>query len=142
MTDHELLSLGIDMLANLQSLFTNYMTLLFAFIVTSFLVAHKLDRAMAVVVIVLFTALASSQLMEMLLVNMDVDALSEQLRARVAAGSEATAWHGLTHARWQGDFITIMQLTSAVGGYFAALFFFFHQRRRLAGVKSDEAQSE
>ena len=86
MTDYELLSLGIDMLANLQSLFTNYMTLLFAFLVTSYFVAHKLDRAMVTVVVVLFTALASSQLMEMVLVNMDVDGLSEQLRNRVARG--------------------------------------------------------
>ena len=139
MTDHELLSLGIDMLANLQTLFTNYMTLLFAFLVTSYFVAHKLDRAMAGVVIALFTALATSQLMEMWLVNGDVDGVSEQLRERVAAGNPATAWHGLTYAGWQGDFITIMQLLSAVGGYFAALFFFFHQRRVGAGrARADE----
>ena len=129
MTNYELLALAVDTLANLQALFANYMTLLFAFLVTTYLVAARLTRGMSAIALVLFTALAISQIVEMWLVNGDVEGISAQLRARVAAGDDAVAWHGLVVNHWEGDVITASQLISAIGGYFAAIAFFVHERR-------------
>ncbi|GEM_PF-389073 len=128
MTDAEALVAFTDIVDTFHSLMGNYLTVLFAFLVTSYLAADKLDRAMAVVVLALFSIVAAAQILEIWMVRSDITGLGGAIAARVAAGESEFSWHGPAAFGW-AKALNVLTMASVIGGYVAAIVFFFHERK-------------
>jgi hypothetical protein len=132
MSNYELAALFQETVGNLHAVFGNFLTLLFAFLVTSYLVAARLSRVLSAIVLALFLLLASSQIMEIWLLNGDISGIARVINERVANGDNALAWHGTVVMASSERWITGLQVGSALGASVAAILFFFVRRRSSA----------
>ena len=125
MTDYEILSLFGEFATNTQDTFINYVSILSAFIIASYLVANKLTNRMAVVLIGLFSMVAIQQGTALLLHWNDQLGLLAEIRGRDELG-----WHGANRApAWFGLVFYATYFVTVFGGYIGSLIFFFERRR-------------
>jgi hypothetical protein len=135
MSDYETMNLMLQQFSLLFTIFTTYATVVFAFLVAGHLIAHKLNRLMVAVLIVLFT-LASLQCgMTSARGVGNSFAMIDHIRQAIATGRSSLGWVPVFHAN-----IVALQFTEFAGlglfvlAYAGALVFFFQQRR--AGLKA------
>jgi len=125
MTDYEVLSLFGEFATNIQDTFVNYVGVLSAFLVASYLVADKLTSRTAIVLVGLFSLVAVQQGAALLLHWNDQVGLLTEIRTR-----DELAWHGANRApAWFGLIFYITYFVTVFGGYVGALVFFFDRRR-------------
>jgi hypothetical protein len=126
MTDFEILSLFGEFGTNIQDAFVNYVGVLSAFIVASYLVANKLTTRMSVVLIGLFSVVALQQGAALLLYWGDQVGLLAEMRGR-----DTLSWHGAHRAPPSiGLVFYATYFVTVFGGYVGALVFFLDRRRR------------
>jgi hypothetical protein len=87
---------------------------------------------LSAIVLALFLLLASSQIMEIWLLNGDISGIARVINERVANGDNALAWHGTVVMASSERWITGLQVGSALGASVAAILFFFVRRRSSA----------
>jgi hypothetical protein len=109
---------------------SNFLTVLFGFLVTAWLVAPKLSRSMAVLFLLLFVSLAATQALEIWFINSDVNVLADEIRARAAAGDRLLAGHGAATTSGLAGVMTAIRAVATVGAISAAVVFFVYRRRR------------
>jgi len=125
MTDYEILSLFGEFATNTQDTFVNYVSILFAFIIASYLVADRLTKTMVVVLIGLFSMVAIQQGTALLLHWNDQLGLLAEIRGR-----DELDWHGANRApAWFGLVFYATYFVTVFGGYIGSLVFFFDRRR-------------
>lgn len=140
MTDFEIAELFTEYFALMQTQIINYATVLFAFLLAGYLIASKLQRVMATVIIVIFTAFAFDALMTTWFLAIDVVELQLLMRERVANGSQELAFHAAAREDFNMDLYTVtaIRVLTGVLAYIGAIWFFFHQRR--LGLENDLIQ--
>jgi hypothetical protein len=129
MTEYEMASLFTEMRLALDGQVQVFFTMLVAFLVASYLVAHKLTRSMAAVVVGLFLVTALGGSAGIYRQAQAMGGLAREMKAAASSG-KGLAWHPVAEIQeWA------LQIGS-VGGLFiflvataAAVYFFFHCRR-------------
>ncbi len=127
MTDYSLIATFHASLELLSQTIMDYASVLFAFIVAGYLIGDKLKSSMVVILVILFTAMAFSQFINMYYLQSDLAAISEYMVRRTNEGLFTLP--NLQMAQHSGGFYHVFLKVAIIGSYFAALIFFFHQRR-------------
>ena len=130
MSDYELIISFREFYGMFQAQYINYISVLFAFLIAAYMVAAKLQPAMVVVVVALFSAFALDSIIVLNFINSDVGELQHVMHARMLEGQTDLSWLNAARAS-PGPSLTIFAVLrhiTIIGGYVGALIFFFHQR--------------
>ena len=130
MTDFELINSFVVCNEIMQTAFTSYVAVLFAFLIATYLIADKLESSMAPIIVGLFTLVAFNQLSNVIGAGHDWAAVGMQIAARATEQTSSLGWHGAA-TPWGPLTISIIRFSAAatlVASHIAALIFFFHQR--------------
>lgn len=130
MTDYEIAMLFLETLNTVNTHFMNLVSIVSAFLLVAYFGAQLLTRLMVCSIITLYSVvmfyLSFSAFQEM----SSFTGLIIEIRARIAGGSEALAWHAAQHAP---DFTVPLGpsaiMTVMIMSYAASLIFFFDRRR-------------
>ena len=126
MTDSELLMAFVEYGNFSQTLFMNFVTIIFAYLIAGFFVADKLNFKMAVLVTILFSITAFQEAASMLFAWNDAVGLMPQMQTR-----EALQFHGLVSSGgFAGTLFYATYSFVVIVSYIGALTFFFHQRHQ------------
>lgn len=128
MTDLDLISLYHESVTLQNDILTSYIYVVFAFLVASYMVAHKLKSLMVILVIAVFTSISVFFLLELYFLRMDMLVLSSEMALRVSNNEFSLPGLGMT---LPDDSLNIFEFSkhfSTIGSYFGALIFFFYQR--------------
>lgn len=91
MTDFELVIAFTDVVATGHSLIGNYLTVVFAFLVTSYLAADKLSALIAYIVLGLFSLIAVGMIMEIWTIDHDTRSSHVSLVPAMKSGAPGVA---------------------------------------------------
>jgi hypothetical protein len=135
MTDYELANLLVIQVQTMFEVLTTYITIVSGFLVVGYLVAHKLNRSMVAVLVVLFSMASLGCAVGMRSNVAGVSNTGRHLGEAIAAGTAHFGWR-FSGARSPAIASTmpLMMQSIFVVAYIGALVFFFHQRR--AGLKA------
>ena len=130
MTDFEIAELFTEYFALMQTQIINYASVLFAFLLAGYLIASKLQRIMALVIVVIFSAFAIDALLTTWFLAIDVVELQLLMRERVANGSQELAFHAAAREDFTMNLylVTAIRVFTGVLAYLGAIWFFFYQR--------------
>jgi hypothetical protein len=126
MTEYELVETFYTLAGLLDQFVASFITLLFAFLVASYLVSAKLDRRMVIVVIALYSYMALRYVALYLNVADDMIALADQLTQLRLEEDSSLDWMVI------GDGLAPMHYAQTAAmflSFLASLLFFFHTRR-------------
>jgi len=130
MTDSELLSAFMAAVETLWLIFSTYVSIVFAFLVVSYLAASKLKKSLAAIVIALYTLVAFWSSWALNRGSNSVSAIAAELKARAQHGASSIDWHPAANTP---DIVisTIPLLITfiAVLAYVGSVFFFYIQRK-------------
>ena len=129
MSDYEMADSFSSMFSGLQLLFTSYVSIVFAFLIASWLVAHKLNWLLSAVSVFLFTLVSVYFIAFTYFVAQDMLNLGALIGQKVQAGESTLTWTGFGE-EWQ-DPPPLMKLLLflEISAYLAALLFFFYQKK-------------
>ena len=129
MTDYELVSLLTESIMLLWQIFATYVSIVFAFLVATYLVSHKLAAKMVSTVIALYTLVVAWSLFGISRTSATVIALANEIKLSVLQGNASLAWHPVVSTPDLAlTFIQFLNNGVAVFAYVASIIFFFHQR--------------
>lgn len=130
MSDYELISVFITSVDALWVVFSTFVTVVFAFLVVSYLVASKLRRSLAAIVMALYTLVALWAAWAMSRGSASVTAIAAEMKLRVQDGTSSLDWHPAANTP---DFlisaIPIVITLIALLTYVGSVFFFYIQRK-------------
>ena len=129
MTDFEMVSLLDQFISTTWSIFATYVSIVFSFLVVSYLVSNKLTPKIVYLVITLYTLVALWAVWGLNRTSANLGAALAEIRRQVQAGTSSLAW---LPAAAVPDFIAaavpIVVTGVAVIAYVGSIFFFMHQR--------------
>ena len=130
MSDYEVLDLFYVIIEALQASVMNYVAVLFAFLIASYLIADKLESSMVFVVVGLFTVVVFQQASPIIGFGNDMAGIGNLIGMRAAVDSSTLSWHGAAQPWGSAAIYTLQYAAIAVlfCSYIGALVFFFHQR--------------
>ena len=129
MSEYETASLFYEMIGVANASMANYLTVVFAVLAAGYLVAEKLDRTSAIVVLSLFTVFALGMTNEIVSAYRDFAGLG-RLMAQMAAAGPAFSWHPVAGTRGAGfALIPFVVLGICAVAYVGTMWFFLHTRR-------------
>jgi hypothetical protein len=129
MTEYEMAYLHAELTNSLIYQFSAFFTVLTAFLVASYLVAHKLTRTMTVIVVGMFLVLNAGVIMQNYRILQSLGGLTLQMHHMAQTGS-GLMWHATANspdwipATMRGVGVTLYSMATI-----AAVYFFFHCRR-------------
>ena len=126
MTEYELVDTFYTIASLSDQLVASFITLLFAFLVASYLTSSKLDRKMTAVVITLYSYMALRYIVIHHNVTGDIATLAETLTELSLREGSSLGWLEI------GAGISTMHITQSVAmflSFAASIFFFFHTRQ-------------
>ena len=129
MSEYELVDTFYTIASLLDQLIGSFVTLLFAFLVASYLVSSKLNRKMVTIVVALYSFMALRYTILYLNVSDDMIALAEQITEFRLRGSSSLDWMVI------GDGLSVMHYTQTIAmflSFAASLVFFFYTRHYTA----------
>ena len=126
MADLELYSVILQQGDYCESFIESFTTLLFAFLIASYLVADKLDRVMVAIVISLYSAMALRYAFLYHNTSGDIVAIAAELRDLAAMPESNVSWVEIGPVGVFYPSVTVILVLS----YLASLVFFFHTRRK------------
>jgi len=127
MTEYELVETFYTIATLSDQLIASFVTLLFAFLVASYLVSSKLDRRMAVIVIALYSFMALRYITLYYNVTGDIIALADTLtELRLQEGSSLD-WLEIGGGMWMMHAGTSVAMFLC---FVASIFFFLYTKRR------------
>jgi cellobiose-specific phosphotransferase system component IIC len=125
MTEYELVDTFYTIAGLSDQLIASFITLLFAFLVASYLVSSKLDRRMTAVVIALYSFMALRYVALFYKVTDDIVALADTLTELRLRGGSSLEWLEISDGI---STMLIMQTVAMILGFAASIFFFFYMR--------------
>jgi len=127
MTEYELVDTFYTIAGLSDQLIVSFVTLLFAFLIASYLVSSKLDRRMVVVVIALYSFMALRYVLIFYNVSGDLVTLADTINEQRLLSSSSMGWLQIGG----GISMVLIGTTAAMFLSFAAsIYFFFHTRHR------------
>jgi len=141
MTDFEMSYLVLEQVSIAFTVLATYVSIVFAFLVAGYLVAHKLASSMVAILITLFTMISMMVAGIAVRAGRGISGLEEEIRRAVAEGRSSLSWNASALADSGGSAMsTLIPLIFAsiiIIAYIGALWFFFHQRQ--VGLKQVSA---
>ena len=136
MTEFEQITLFFQIVSVANGTISNYMTLLFGMLVTSYLAAHRLDRVMATIALVVYSMFSLGFCNEIFQVYSDFSRLGLQLAELGRLPDSSLGWFAPVFSS-PGPLKAIPYIVGSMmlGAYLASLVFFF--RARKANMASD-----
>ena len=125
MDDLELLSFMTQQAVYCEAFIKDFTALLFAFLFVSYLVSHKLDRVMAGIVIMLYSAMALRYAFVFYNTSNDIVSMTAVLRKMAVLPDSNIPWLDIGPVEVLYPSVTAILLLS----YLASLVFFFYTRR-------------
>ena len=132
MTDFEMMSLVEAQVNTCLTLMTVHFSVVFAFIVASFMAAGKLSRALAIVAIALFTLVTGFFALLVYGVLADATMLMAVIREAVANGESSLGWVRFAQSGARTETMATIAVVIVWLSYAGAMYFFMHQRRKPA----------
>jgi hypothetical protein len=129
MSEFEMAYLQNDIMIALGSAVSYYFTMLTAFLVASYTVAHRLTRSMVAVVVSIFVLAATGSIVMIFRITQSLSGLAGEMRAFAAAG-KGLKWHFVTQApEWSLTMSRYVGTALFIAAAAGAVYFFFHSRR-------------
>lgn len=128
MSEAELIESFQGYLGLIHELLFGYVGIISAFLIMSYLVAHKLSRLLSSVVLTLFTAISFSLIFRIYLQRVDTFALMAYIQEHKIAGDLDLNWWG-NNPLWVGQLNTLFDVIVTIGGYVGCIIFFLYQRK-------------
>lgn len=128
MTEYEAYDTVLSLSSETYSLLFGYFSLVFAFLVMSYMAAKKLPDSLALVVIGLYTLATAVIVLSFYALNADLDNLYAYILERKMEGDYDLSWFG-SNPVWIPQTLTGLQVLVGLGGYFGSIYFFFHNKR-------------
>ena len=129
MSEFEMAYLQNDMMLALGSATQFFFGMLSAFLVASYIAAHKLTRPMMIVVVCLFVAAALSSIGAIYRQMESLAGLVAQVKAFAVAGN-GLQWHMATQVpQWWIESIRYVAVLLFLAAMVGSVYFFFHCRR-------------
>ena len=125
MTEYELVDTFYTIAALSDQLMASFTTLLFAFLVASYLVSSKLDRRMTVVVIALYSFMAIRYVVLFSNVTGDISTLADTLMQLRSGEGSSLEWLEIQGGIW---WVNVGTTIAMLLGYIASVIFFFYTR--------------
>jgi len=129
MTEYEAVYLFRELIADLHQSMFDYVSLLSAFLVASYLIADKISSVLTVVLITLYSLVALNFAFQFFLMSTDAVSLYDFILEQKEVGEFDLEWFGKNPA-WAGYMASTTRISTAVGGYVGSLVFFFYQRHK------------
>ena len=129
MSQYELISLILEYTNTSIQLVLAYASILFAFLVMSYLTAHKLNIVLASYVLTLFTMVCFLLMLQIYHVRNDLVHLVAYLLEQQADGVIEIPWFG-HNAAWGSRAVSILHYLVTIVGYFGCIGYFLYQRVR------------
>ena len=130
MSDFELISTFMAAVETLWLIFSTFVSVVFAFLVVSYLVAGKLQKSLAATIIGLYSLVALWSVWALNRGSASVSAVGGQMKARVQDGTSTLGWHP---AASTPDLvitaIPILITVIALLSYVGSIYFFYAQRK-------------
>ena len=130
MTDHELITIFIEFVNTTWTIFGTFVSIVFAFIVASYLAASRLTSKVVSLVITLYTLVAAWSVWGISMNANSISATVGEMKRRLLEDSSSLGWLpilGLPDYMLPVIPILITCLASVV--YIGSIVFFFYQRR-------------
>ena len=133
MTDFEMISVTFEMINTLWTIFGIYVSIVFAFLVVSYLAASQLASRLVAIVITLYTLVA---LWSFWGLNRSAATLSSaiaEIQRAVTEDRSTLAWYpGASIPEFMLTVIPLLVTAIAVIAYAGSIAFFFHQRKAIS----------
>ena len=113
--------------SNSQILF-GYISLMTAFLVMSYLVAHKLPPVLASIVVALFSLVSILLIFQSFFNRVDAEQIMAYMLEQKQMGNFDLPWLG-TNPAWGAQVATVLNIGVFVGGFLACIDFFEYRRR-------------
>ena len=126
MTEYEMADLFLDWGTYVEDIVQNFISLLFAFLIASYLVSHRLTQAMATLVLALFSWMALRAVLQHYNLSTDVIALANSIGEVNQEPGSALDW--LIVGESVASIAYRTQEAAMILSYLAALVFFFYTR--------------
>jgi cellobiose-specific phosphotransferase system component IIC len=132
MSEYEAVYLFRELIADLHESMFGYISLLSAFLIASYLIAHKLRTILMIVFLSLYTLFALNFVFQFLMMSTDAVSLYDYIMQQKKAGTYDLEWFGKNPA-WAGYLATTLRIGVAAGGYIGSIIFFFYRRHNKTG---------
>ena len=129
MTDYEIVSALTDSLTLLWTIFATYVSIVFAFLVASYLVARKLASGIVWLVLTLYTVVSVWAVFGLSRTSSTVIGLASEIKRMALEPGSTLGWHTAVSTP-DVLFSVIVTVNGSVGliAYVGSIVFFFHQR--------------
>ena len=130
MTDFELVSVFMGLVSTLWSIFASYVSIVFAFLVVSYLASRTLKPVIVLIVVSLYTLVAVWAIWALNRNATTLVAVVGEMKRKVAEGNSSLDWHPAAQAP---DFLlaVVPLLVTIIGllAYFGSVFFLYYHRK-------------
>lgn len=129
MTEYEVVSALTDTLDLLWTIFATYVSIVFAFLVTSYLVASKLASGIVWLVLTLYTVVSGWAIFGLSRTSSTVVGLASEIKRMALEPGSTLGWHTVVSTP-DLAFSLISFVSTSVGiiAYVGSIVFFFYQR--------------
>ena len=130
MTEYEHAILFLELVQTGNGTMANYMTLVFGMLVTSYLAAHRLDKIMMSIALIIYSMFALGFCNEIFQVYSDFSRLGIRMEELGQSPDTALTWFGPVTAG--SDFLHVLPrliFTMTFSAYIGSMFFFFRARK-------------
>jgi len=128
MSEAELYSAFLAALGGANSILFDYISLMFAFLVMSYLAAHRLPPFLASIVITLFSLVSGLFIFQIFLYRSDARAIASYLLELKQSGNLDLSWYG-SNPLWATTTNVYLMIAVTLGGFLGCIGFFFYQRQ-------------
>lgn len=129
MSEYELASLFFTVMEAAQVTFSNFLAIISGMIAVSYFFAHKLDRTLSALLLIIFSLFALGFINELFAAYSDFARLGAEISAQGQLPDTGLGWMGPVIAG-PGGLVAVpwIILTMTAASYLATLWFFFHAR--------------
>ena len=136
MTEFEALELAAQYISETNQLQLGYFSILSAFLVMSYLVAHRLNYVLIFIVLSLFSIFILNFIAQIYAINTILDSLLLYISEQKELGNYDLEWWSVEDSFIAPVMFTIIQSLSTFGGFIGAMvFFFYHRHRKLSEIE-------
>ena len=130
MTDYEMISVTVEIVNTLWAIFGIYVSIVFAFLIVSYLAASQLASRLVTIVITLYTLVALWSFWGLNRTAVTLGSAIAEIQQAVAEGRSSLAWYpGVSIPEFMLTVIPLLVTAIAVIAYIGSIAFFFHQRK-------------
>lgn len=136
MTAHEAADLFLEYLNTYSQFMFGYVGILTAFLVMSFVAAHKLNKLLTVLVVTLFSLVCVMLIIQINFLRNDLTGIYVYLVELKRIHPDSLAWFG-TNPTWMLTVLTWINNTVSFGGFAGSIGYFLYQRQ--TGLREADA---